>query len=725
MSHVRSWFHRNRTLAQRSSGFTLVEMLVVAPLAIITVGVVVTAMVSMIGDSISSYTRAKNSYDIQDTLDRIEKDTRISTAFIGTFNAVPAGQGRNANATTNKLDATGFNAKNSNDLILNQTASSSNPYDSARNIVYYANQPNACNSATTYLNRPLSVKVAYFTVNDPAPATTSTLWRRVFVPTYNRNATPDSQTTCTDPWQRDTCPTLATTDCKAIDEKLVTNVTNFAVTYYDTAGKAITTKTDDSLRNAVNVKVDIAVQEKSAGNTVATTGSARAARTTGAVDMIPSTPTPYVYSPADNTSNNPVRTTIAWHPVPFAGYYTVDVTITRAGTKYTYSDTTQSANYAIGTRPNDVVTFSVKAVNDMGSSPAGVLPTYTTPLWTVANLQTGWECYSPASVYDCPSYTLTTGNILVVRGTAKNTTTTNGTVFGFPDNLGPTANAQFPILAAGAFARADYAWGNVTRVNLPSGGDSWLALDSIRFTSAAVTPATNWTPVPLSGTWADASGWGPRGYLTDSTGRVHTRGVLTSGANMNSAGAVGTLPLGSRPSATEILPGVNTQGFTPYFASFDINSSGTLETRGNGVAGSNQFSINSILYPSGYTNLTLANSWTNRAGYAPGGYKKGSDLLVSLHGVIKAGTMPGVNATTLLANLPAGYCPGKAETFAVTASPDGTSAKEVAARVDVGIYNSATGTCPLNLIGTTAFSSAVATTAAYVSLSSVSFLQEY
>lgn len=707
-------------------------MLVVAPLAIITVAVVVTAMVSMIGDSISSYTRAENSYDIQNTLDRIEKDARISSGFIGTFSAIPAGQGRNADDSSNKLDATKFDATvaTSNDLILNQTASTSNPYDSARNIVYYAKQPNDCNTSTTYLNRPLSVKVAYFAVKDPSPATTSTLWRRVFVPPYNQNASVDTQTVCDSPWQRPSCPTLVNANCKAIDERLLSNVTNFAVTYYDASGNAIaaSAKTNDSLRNAVNVKVDIKVQEKSAGNSVETSGTARATRTNGVVDQTPVAPQPYIYSPSDNTANNPVKTTIAWLPVPYAGYYSISYTINRGGTIITKTDTTQSPSYEIATRPSDTLNFSVTAANDMGTSPAGTL-SYAVPLWTVANLLNGWECYSPASAYDCPSYTLTKSNLVVVRGTAKNPNTTSSTtMFGFPPGLNPWRTTSYATQSVGAFARVDATWASdVVRQRSADGTDGWLALDSIRFIPESLTSGVTRTDVPSFLNGWQANMWGRPEYMTDAAGRYYIHGLVNggTGSNVNYGTSIYAIPAGSRPSAWDIWPAVSYFSFGDYH----IDTNGNIATRGRGSTW--EYSLASIFYPGTTTTFTAlpnaGNTWANYGGsYTTAGYNKSSsDNMVFLRGLIKPTTaIPAAGGKTTLSTLPTSYCPAKSETFTVVASTNGGIAGEVPARIDISAWNGSG--CTLDLIGNSHYNSSTVTapTSAYISLSGISWLQE-
>jgi hypothetical protein len=86
-----------------------------------------------------------------------------------------------------------------------------------------------------------------------------------------------------------------------------------------------------------------------------------------------------------------------------------------------------------------------------------------------------------------------------------------------------------------------------------------------------------------------------------------------------------------------------------------------VDTSGNEVTKSipqNSYrSIQHRFYATGqatWNNLTLQNGWLALAGYAAPQYAKGSDGLVTIKGLIRAGTTTG---GTVIANLPAGYRP--------------------------------------------------------------------
>ena len=364
----------------------------------------------------------------------------------------------------------------------------------------------------------------------------------------------------------------------------------------------------------------------------------------------------------------------------------------------------------------------------MGSSPAGTL-TYAVPLWTVANLQNGWECYSPSSNYDCPSYTLTKSNLIVVRGTAKKLEAAGSTImFGFPAGLSPSRSTLYASQAISTFARVDVSWANdVIRQRSDTGTDPWVALDPIRFIPESSTSgATRQDATPLLNGW-QANTWGRPEHMTDTAGRYYIHGMVNggTGSNVNYNTSIFTIPAGSRPSAWDIWPAVSYFSFGDYHT----DASGNIATRGLGSTW--EYSLASIFYPGSSTIFTAlpnaGNTWTNYGGsYTPAGYNKSSsDNMVFLRGLIKPTSLPtAVGSKVVLSTLLPGNCPAKAETFTVAGSKNGGIAGEVPVRVDISAGTSSG--CTLELIGNNTYNTSTITapTSAYVSLAGISWLQE-
>jgi hypothetical protein len=154
------------------AGFTIVELLIIAPIVLLTIGAFITAIVNMTGDVLASRGATVLTYNIQDALNRIEDDVKLSTTFLATNNIpLSSPQGYSDDTTAfNNVDAT-----NGTMLILNTLATNGNPLVSTSGLVYLTNLPNACNSTQLSQNTPMTLNIVYFVRN-------GTLWRRTIMP---------------------------------------------------------------------------------------------------------------------------------------------------------------------------------------------------------------------------------------------------------------------------------------------------------------------------------------------------------------------------------------------------------------------------------------------------------------------------------------------------------------------------------------------------------------
>jgi len=217
-------------------GFTLIEMLVVAPIVILAIGAFLTVIISMTGEVISS--RASNIlvYNVQDALNRIERDTRVSTEFLAQTDTDPIGAGGNAlqpgqgvnNTTAPFLNVSGERTS----LILNMIATNDNPLSLNSSFVFLRNQPSPC--ATPRGNTLLTYNVVYFVENN-------TLWRRVLMP---QNYADTTNFSCATPWQRPSCnPAFIINPgnafCATEDTRLVDGITSFTTQYLSGASGEI------------------------------------------------------------------------------------------------------------------------------------------------------------------------------------------------------------------------------------------------------------------------------------------------------------------------------------------------------------------------------------------------------------------------------------------------------------------------------------------------------
>ena len=684
-------------------GFTLIELLVVAPVAIIAISTMIALMVGLVGDVIISQERTNSTYTVQEALDRIEQDARIATQFMESFSMFESPQGRDGNVAP-------FNISNG-DMIFSQYGSSSNPYDTNRTIVYYADQPNPCGGSVR-LNRPFTVRVIYFTTDDAFG--TKTLWRRTVVPDWStiQNTT---YKVCIQPWQRDSCPppvTTLTANCRTSDEKMAENVSSLTTTYYAENGIVTTNPT-----SAVSLSVSITTTRQISGETLTNTGTVRAYHVNTTTDVIPEAPSVSLYNEFLNLYNNPIRTTFTWDAVQGAAVYGIRYRLNGGGW-VTMPDQTGTQFQLDAARPLDAITIEVTSKNDMGASAATSF-SHTKPLWTYANLQNGWNCYQPSEAnYACPSYTLSSGNLLLIRGLAAGGDPSQP-VFQLPIGLRPMQRIMFTTFGDDTAQRVDVLPDG--RI-YPGNGSLYLSLDQLALVPNGL-PGITWTE-GIGNTAQGWSNWGgtygdygrPR-YTVDGAGRINIIGmmlgssaVLTSGTNMlgfNSA---------YRPILTGIYPSIHSAWGFAFFP-FQISTTSNVQVRGMGDANSWAY-INATYWPNSSTStttqhaLTLENSWANYGGsYNTAGYAKGSDNVVSLKGLVRYGSTA---RYTVIGTLPAGFRPGKSYAFMTSGYRTTPSTTQIPARIDVN----PNGTITIMNLSTDNLSNG------YLSLEGIHFYQE-
>ena len=646
-------------------------MLIVAPIVLLVISGLVVAMVAMVGDAIVANTRATTAYNMQDALSRIEQDARVSTNFMSTFSFLQSPQGRNG-ATAPFTTASG-------DLILTQQATDASPYNTTRNLVYYKNQPNDC-AADTSGNRTLLTRTIYFLLTNTDG--TKTLWRRSIVNNWNTNATPDANTVCGTPWQRDTCPVgspVNTATCQGIDEEILDNVTSFTSTYYDSNGN---TTTNQSL--AVTVKVTLAVSQKSAGNTIAQNGSIEATRINDVPTVaIPSAPAVSLFNDGITSYNNPILTTIQWS-APGAQSYTVTPTINGvAQPAFTTTDT----NRGFTSAPNQTVSVSVIANNDSGSSSATTFNT-TSDLFTSLNLENTWECYSAS--FPCPSFTRTSAGVVVLRGLGKLGTGRLGVL---PVGFRPNKRIIFEVMSSPhAQARVDVDTdGSIYWVT--DGANPWMEFDNIRFLSSNFDSSLTWTspvyqcPSGCTTPWSDYNG-GTSGYkrvqfTKDSMGRTHMYGIATATAPYPPAtySNITTVPT----SPTNYQPASGMNDIYPSNAGNNFSNISIYNGYSMFRLAGSSWQTFALMYHSATSGVawqtpTLLNVWGNYSGYSPASYAKASDKLVTIRGLISGGT---VSQGTNIFVLPSGYRPASHLVFLTAGYDSDSSPTQVPARIDV------------------------------------------
>lgn len=240
---------------RQAHGFTLVELLVIAPIAIIVIAGFIVLMMAIVGNVMVTHDENRAVYDTSAALDTVEQDVRLSTQFLTATTGVVSPQG-----TANNFAGAGNFTNGSNTLILQTLATNKNPRDTTRQLVYYANQPDPCGSLTSQ-SHIFALNVVYF-VKDNA------LWRRTIVPPNNRSSPANSTTTCSAPWQLNSCsPGQTAALCASEDMLLVRNVSSLTVEYLSTPSST-TPLTAAEAPSAAAVKLTLSTQKTTAGRDV-------------------------------------------------------------------------------------------------------------------------------------------------------------------------------------------------------------------------------------------------------------------------------------------------------------------------------------------------------------------------------------------------------------------------------------------------------------------------
>src|SRR5664280_439714 len=210
------------SLKSLRSGFTIVEMLIIAPIVILVIGTFVSVIVNMTGEVLMTRGANALAYNIQDALNRIEADVKLSTTFLSTNNISPLTSPQGYDDSTSNFTNVGVNG---NMLILNMLATTGNPLSATSGLVYLKDTPNSCAGTQYNQNTPMTMSVVYFVKNN-------TLWRRTLAPSVYLTAG------CVAPWQQPSCnPSTMGVFCKTQDVRLVDGVNSgdFVVQYFNSA----------------------------------------------------------------------------------------------------------------------------------------------------------------------------------------------------------------------------------------------------------------------------------------------------------------------------------------------------------------------------------------------------------------------------------------------------------------------------------------------------------
>jgi Tfp pilus assembly protein PilV len=664
---------------KRSAGFTLIEVLIIAPIVILAVGGFVAVMVTMVGDVLVTRDQSSLSYETQSALDRIEQDAKLSTQFLVTSGTQVSPQGSDSNFT-----GTAAFTNTTNTLIFSTLATTKNPSDTERGLVYYANQPNACGADQRY-NRPMLTKTMYFIKS-------GSLWRRTVVPDWNTNATVDNNTVCNDVWQRNSCSPgyPGSNRCQTNDEKVMDNVSSMTTKYY-TSPESTTDVGASAALTASTIDVTVNSSKTTAGNPITDTGTVRVTK----LNDIDTTQLPPDVPVVAHSLASPNSVEFTWSPVSGATVYQTGYRI-NGGTWITQTLGPATTNYNVTANRNDVIDFRIASFNAAGSS-AYATDSQTLPAWGAFKLKANWVDYD-ANTYQAHGFTKTSAGVVMLKGLIKDGSTATDTTIGtLPEGYRPASRLVF-VASTYTAGGGGYSAGPGRIAIFPDGSivasemnASYLSLDGISF--LAEGSGATWTSPAFSNQWSNygAATWQPFRYTMDTIGRVHTQGTIKKGNPITDTTTIAVVPANHRPENYNIFSAKIDLASGSY-GSFGAHPTSSIVARN---VDSVYLNTTIMYYPTGSTWTTpadtaLGGSWVRfGTGYNAFGYKKGADGIVSLRGLIKSGDTA---STVKLFTLPTGFRPAKS-TVLVANRARSYGRVDVLANGDVMLrYSSATWT---------------------------------
>ena len=284
--------HLNKT-RRNEHGLTIIEVLVVAPLIVLIIGVSIGYMVSITGDGLRIAERNSLAHSVQDALGKVEADTQVATGFLQNKTDA-SGNSFTATMSTSPYKSTG-------PLIMSSLATTKSPLDPARALVY--RNENGCSADTFTYNEKYTVTYVYFVSG-------GTLWKRTIMG-------PGTPCGNTQPWQRPSCAPNYTpsANCKAEDEAILTNVQSLEVQYFKDDASATPINT---ISEATSIKTTIVSKDSVAGEEIDFGSTTLASLpSTSNVATVPKDLGPNLVANPSFESN-----TVGWESNTAFGYYT-------------------------------------------------------------------------------------------------------------------------------------------------------------------------------------------------------------------------------------------------------------------------------------------------------------------------------------------------------------------------------------------------------------------
>lgn len=201
-----------KTLNQR--GFTLVEILVVAPIYVLVAMLMLGLLIDRYGDTLLKSEEANLILEAQSVLRSMEDNIFFADGF---------GEGLEANLTDANEPSGGWDWNTTPiTLIIDEVALDAHISEPNRDIVYRNDL--GCTTGVIEDNELAINNIIYYTEDNVGDD---------YMTLYKRTVAADSSETCTAPFRRTSCPEASATAMCPPDGALSRRVVDFSVDYYD------------------------------------------------------------------------------------------------------------------------------------------------------------------------------------------------------------------------------------------------------------------------------------------------------------------------------------------------------------------------------------------------------------------------------------------------------------------------------------------------------------
>jgi competence protein ComGC len=218
---------------RRQAGFTLVEILIIAPIVMVTIVIMISFLFNQYGQLTQQGSQLNLNVEAQNIVFSMQDDIMFANAFT---------QGLNSGLVDDYEPGGGwvYNSTPST-LIISTPAETANHRSSNRQPVYIDTE--GCDASVLKDNSPLYNNVIYFVSGTNL---------------YKRSVTaPSTMATCGTSYQKQNCPAAnASASCPA-DRLLTDKLNSASFTYYDTNNTVVT---DPEL--AEKVKIDLQLKDR-------------------------------------------------------------------------------------------------------------------------------------------------------------------------------------------------------------------------------------------------------------------------------------------------------------------------------------------------------------------------------------------------------------------------------------------------------------------------------